>query len=115
MQQVLKCSDNGVEKVRQIVHILCLTTFQNVTPRELDVLCEFVMFGYTREAKNSFVLNYNTTEANFNQIVKRLTEKGILIPRPYRDKGKLLHPDFEKLKSIYVDNKHEYLIVEVNG
>lgn len=112
-QQVVKCSENNVEKIRQIVHILCITTFQDVTPRELDVLCEFVLFDYSKEAKNSFMINYKTTEANFNQVVKRLTHKGILIPKPYKN-GKLLHPDFKKLKELYVDNRNDYLIVLVN-
>lgn len=112
-QQVMRCSDSEVERIRQIVHILCITTFQDVTPRELDVLCEFVLFDYGKEAKNSFMLNYKTTEANFNQIVKRLTDKGILLPKPYKN-GKLLHPDFKTLKELYVDNKNEFLIVHVN-
>ncbi len=113
-QQLVRCSDNAVERVRQLVHILCITTFQDVTPRELDVLCEFVLFDYGKEAKNSFMLNHNTTEANFNQIVKRLTDKGILIPKPYKN-GKLMHPDFKKLKELYIDDSNDFLIVQVNG
>jgi hypothetical protein len=113
-QQLVRCSTVDVEKIRQIVHILCITTFQDVTPRELDVLCEFVMFDYSKEAKNSFILNYNTTEANFNQIIKRLTDKGILLPKPYKS-GKTLHPDFKKLKELYVDQKNDFLIVQVNN
>lgn len=112
---ILQTSENTVERVRQLVQILCLTSFNSdVTKRELDVLYECVMFGYSKEAVNSFMLNHKTTKENFSVIADRLTTKGILLRKKHKQ-GKDLHPDFVKLKELYFDGNSKFLIVTNNN
>jgi hypothetical protein len=115
MQQIIKCSKVDVEKIRQIVQITCITEFNNdVTPREIDILCEYFLHDRSEDAKRSFVLNTGTSNANFHQTSKRLAEKGILIAIQNRDIGKELHPTLKTLKKLYIEENHAYLIVQVN-
>lgn len=115
MQQVIRCSKLEVEKIKQIVQMTCITEFNNdVTPREIDVLCEYFLHERSEDAKASFVLNTKTSNANFHQTSKRLAEKGILIPIKNRDIGKELHPTLKSLKKLYIEDNHTYLIVQVN-
>ena len=104
----LTFSSNKVEKVRQLVNIFCILNFQDVTGRELDLLCEVIYHkGVNEEAKKAFRLNYKTSAANYGQVVKRLSDKGILIDKEttqgYRQRtGKIMHPDFEALTKHFV-------------
>ena len=96
------CSENEVDKVRQLTQILCILSFSDVTGRELDILCEFLYHGGVNEkAKKSFTMNYKTSKANYGQLVKRLSDKGILTDKPTRT-GKDLHPEFNTLKQHFL-------------
>jgi len=108
---ILRTSENEVERVRQLVQMVCLTSFKNkLSSRELDVLFECVMFGYGEEAKKAFMLNHKVTKENFSVISDRLAKKGVLVNKKNRQ-GKDLHEDFIKLRELYIDGKSQYLIV----
>lgn len=99
----IKCSENRVEKVRQLTQIFCILDFQDITPRELDLLCEIIYHnGVNDKSKKSFILTYKTSSANHGQLVKRLSDKGILVDKQART-GKVLHSSFNDLKKYYVD------------
>jgi len=115
MQQVIKCKPNSLERIRQLVQIMCITRFKDITPREIDVLCEYFQSETTEDIINSFKLNTGTSSTNFYQTSKRLAEKGILIPIKNKDIGKDLHPDLKVLKELYINNDNKYLIIQVNG
>lgn len=107
----LDSSENKVEGVRQFVHTLCLFRFQNVTNRELDLLCEILRCGGVNDkAKKSFMINYRTTKENYGQLVKRLGDKGILVSLDTRN-GKKLHSDFENLLKIYLNSKSDVPLI----
>lgn len=99
---------NKVERVRQLVHIFCIVNFQDITDRELDLMCEIIYHkGVNENSKKSFMLNYKTSAANYGQVIKRLSDKGILINKQSTDgyitrTGKLLHQDFEALMKHFV-------------
>lgn len=108
---ILRTSENEVERVRQLVQIVCITSFKNkLSSRELDVLYECVMFGYGEEARNSFMLNHKVTKENFSVISDRLSKKGVLVNKENRQ-GKELHKEFLTLKELYLDGNSQYLIV----
>jgi hypothetical protein len=104
----LWCSKDKVKRVRQLVHVFCIFNFQDVTDRELDLLCEIIYHkGVNTNAKNSFMLNYKTSAANYGQVIKRLADKGILVNKEFNGlyqqrTGKLLHKDFEALMTHFV-------------
>ena len=99
---------NKVERVRQLVHIFCIVNFQDITDRELDLMCEIIYHkGVNENSKKSFMLNYKTSSANYGQVIKRLSDKGILVNKQTTDgyvtrTGKLLHKDFEALMKHFV-------------
>lgn len=109
----LKSSNNKVEAVRQFVHTLCLFSFSDVTRRELDLLCEILRCGGVNDkAKKSFMINYKTTKENYGQLIKRLSDKGILVNLDTRN-GKKLHENLVKLLEFYLENpKPSYLFLE---
>lgn len=100
----LKSNANRIKAVRQFVQTFCIFEFQDVTPRELDLLCEIIACGDVCEkAKKNFLLNYETTKENYSQIVKRLADKGILKDKETRN-GKRLHESLKNLSEMYINN-----------
>lgn len=112
----INCSENKVDKIRQLTRIFCILSYQDVTDRELDLLCEFIYCGgVTAKAKKSFMLQYNTSSENYSQLVKRLFDKKILYNKDHRS-GKVLHSDFKKLAEYYVEtDEKNILVVKING
>ena len=103
----LKSKGDRIKAIRQFVQTFCIFEFQDVTARELDLLCEILACGELNEkAKKNFILNYNTTKENYSQIVLRLSAKGILEDKERRN-GKVLHESLKKLSEIYINNKTE--------
>ncbi len=101
---LLKSSENKVEAIRQFVQTICIFNFQNITGRELDLLCEILRCGGVNDtAKKSFKINYKTTNENYGQLIKRLSDKGILTERERRN-GKELHELFFTYLKLYVNN-----------
>lgn len=112
----LKSNQNRIKAVRQFVQTFCIFEFQDVTPRELDLLCEIIACGEVGEqAKKNFILNHETTKENYSQIIKRLSDKGILKDRDRRN-GKRLHESLEKLSEMYINaeknGKSKYMMLE---
>lgn len=114
------CSKNKVDRVRQLTQILCILEFQDVTGRELDLLCEFIYHdGVNDKAKKSFMANYKTSAANYGQVVKRLSDKKILVEkevdagRNTHQIGKILHKSFEDLKRIYINKTEDNILAVV--
>lgn len=104
---ILSSDTNKVKAVRQFVQTFCIFAFQDVTPRELDLLCEIIYCGEVGEkAKKNFIMNYNTTKDNYAQIIKRLADKGILKDKETRS-GKKIHDEFKKLSEMYVNSKSD--------
>ena len=90
--------------IRQFVKTFCIFRFQDISSRELDLLCEIINVGEVSErSKKNFILNFETTKENYSQIVKRLSDKGILINKERRN-GKELHPDILDLSEYYINN-----------
>ncbi len=107
---VLKSSENEVEAIRQCVQTICIFRFQNITGRELDLLCEILACGGVNEkAKTRFKINYKTTNENYGQLVKRLSDKGILVEKDRRN-GKELHGIFFNYLDLYVNKKTPNLL-----
>lgn len=114
----LRSSKNEIEAVRQFVQTICIFKFNDVTGRELDLLCEIIRCeGVNEKSKKSFMINYKTSAANFGQLVKRLSDKGILIDKAKRN-GKDLAEDFVNFTELYLkNNKSNYipLVWEINS
>lgn len=105
-------SKDKIKAIRQLVHTLCLFYFDDVTKRELDVLCEIINIGEVNyEVKDSFIINYKTTKENYAQILNRLSKKGILVSKKNRT-GRDLHPYFEDIMDIINGKKDKFILIE---
>jgi hypothetical protein len=91
-------SEDKVKAIRQLVRVFCIYEFEDVSDKELDLLCEIIYAkgDIHEKAKKNFILNYKVSKSNFGQIVYRLGKKNILVPQTNRN-GKQLHPSFQLL------------------
>lgn len=106
----LRSSENKIEAIRQCIQTICIFRFQDVTMRELDLLCELLRCGGVNDkSKKSFMISYKTSSANYGQLVKRLSDKGILVDLPHRN-GKRLADIFEHFAEKYLESKNEEFI-----
>lgn len=106
---------NKFVATRQLVQLLCILYFEDVAERELDLLCECVMAGsLCDEAKESFIINSQTTASNWAVTLSRLSKKGILVERPHRT-GKKLHPYFNDVIDIINGKKKNIILIQYNG
>ena len=97
---LIQGSKDRLESIRQLTHTICLFYFKSITNRELDLLCEIISVGdVCKEAKESFMHNYQTTKDNTAQIINRLSKKNIIVDRKFKT-GRELHPTFKNLRDL---------------
>jgi len=61
---------NKPKAIRQLVQTLCIFYFEDVTSRELDVLCEIVHAGEVGyDSKTAFMLNYKASKESYFQVI----------------------------------------------
>jgi hypothetical protein len=108
-------SKNKMKAVRQLVHTLCIFYFEDITPRELDVLCEIVHAGEVGyDSKMSFIVNYKASKESYFQVLDRLTRKGILKKKEYKT-GKEVHEYFKNVRDIVEGKKDKYIILQYDS
>lgn len=110
---LLKSKSNSIIAIRQFVQTICIFEFRDVTMRELDLLCELLRCGGVNEkAKKSFLINYKTTKENYGQLIKRLSDKGILINNEMRN-GKQLNDVLKKFIDLYINiSSQNYMAIK---
>ncbi len=105
-------SRDKVKAIRQMVQTLCIFYFDNITSRELDVLCEIVHAGEVGfDSKTSFMVNYKASKESYFQVLDRLTKKGILQKKQFRT-GKELHAYFKDIRYIVEGKKDKFIIIQ---
>lgn len=103
-------SKDKIKAIRQLVQTLCIFYFEDVTSRELDVLCEIVHAGEVGyDSKTAFMLNYKSSKESYFQVLDRLYRKGVLRKKEFRT-GKEVHPYFKYIRAI-IDGKKDSLIL----
>ena len=101
-------SRDKVKAIRQVVQTLCIFYFEDITSRELDVLCEIVHAGEVgMDAKKSFMMNYKCSKESYFQVLDRLTKKGILQKKQWKT-GKEIHSYFRDIIGIVNGNMSEH-------
>lgn len=97
-------SKDKVKAIRQMVQTLCIFYFEDITSRELDVLCEIVHAGEVgQDAKTAFMVNHKCTKESYFQVLDRLTKKGILQKKQWKT-GKEIHSYFKDIISVVKGN-----------
>lgn len=110
---------NLVTSLRQMVQVLCILYFESITEREIDLLCEIINTGeLTKEAKRSFMLNYNTSVQVTENLITRLSQKGILVNKinvyKYRS-GRVLNKQFDTLISVVNGQANKKVILNFDN
>lgn len=108
-------SKNKIKAIRQLVQTLCIFYFEDVTSRELDVLCEIVHAGEVGyDSKTSFMVNYKSNKESYFQVLFRLTKKGILQKKQYKT-GKELHPYFKDIRYVVEGKKDKFIVLQYDA
>lgn len=100
--------------MRSLLKIYAIVLFkEDITDREAEVLSEYVVYGCNREADKVIELNYGISGNNIKQIGSRLQKKGLLVPKQYRQIGRDMHPDLEKMKEMFLNKTEKFLLLQV--
>lgn len=105
-------SKNKIKAVRQLVRVMCVLYFEDITPRELDAMSSIIMAGEVgSNSKILYITDYKTTKEGYNQQLDRLYKKGILVKKDHRT-GKKLHPLFDNiLKTLKGDFSERSMVI----
>lgn len=68
----------------------------------IDVLTFYALNGYNRETKLMIIETLQISSDNLTQINAELTKSGYLIRDSNNFRKKTLHPDLERLKSVFI-------------
>ena len=108
-------SKDKIKAIRQIVQTLCIFYFEDVTSRELDVLCEIVHAGEVGyNSKTAFMVNYKSSKESYFQVLDRLYKKGVLCKKAFRT-GKEVHPYFKDIGDIVEGKKDNLILIQYDG
>ncbi|HSE99877.1 MAG TPA: hypothetical protein VLA48_03190 [Nitrososphaeraceae archaeon] len=100
--------------MRSLLKIYTIVLFkEEITDREAEVLSEYIVYGCNRKADKVIELNYGISGNNIKQIGSRLQKKGLLIPKKYRDVGRDMHPELEKIRELFLNKKEKFLLLQV--
>lgn len=110
----LTIEENTVLTMRSLLKIYAIVMFkEDITDREAEVLSEYVVYGCNKEADKVIELNYGISGNNIKQIGSRLQKKGLLVPKKYRDIGRDMHPELEKMKEMFLNKDQRFLLLQI--
>jgi len=94
-----------IDKVLNIFSILELggSLGDPLSPRELVVIRDYMLHGYSLETKRGILLNLNITSANLDQINHKLKKKGFLESHKTNERKKVVNKELLNLKSVFMD------------
>lgn len=100
--------------MRSLLKIYSIVVFkEEITDREAEVLSEYIIYGCNKQADAVIELNYGISTNNIKQIGSRLQKKGLLVPKKYRNVGRDMHPTLEKMRELFLNKDHKYLLLQV--
>lgn len=106
---------NDVQKFDLILHLYSKTELKKeLSERELIVLREYILNGYSTKTKDGICLTLQIKKGNLNAINCNLQKKGFLKPHPTTQKLKVLEEKLNFLKEMFLDTPGNRKIFLVN-
>lgn len=114
---VKKKSLNEVETLTIVLKLYALTVLeQELSPREVTVLRDYIINGYSKQTKDGIRLALGISEANLNTLNCSLQKKGFLKPHKTNQRKKELGDAVENLKQVFFNRtKKTFLIQFINA
>jgi len=95
---------NDVQLVDTIMYLFSKTVLnKELSNKEVIVLREYVLNGYSKQTKNSLLLELNIQPQTLNTMNYHLKNKGFLRPHPQNQRLKLLNEKLLELKEFIED------------
>lgn len=104
---------NKLELLEIVMSLYSKTVLnKEISSKEKTVLREYILHGYSKETKDSIVLDLEITTSNLNTVNYALQKKGFLEPHPKNQRLKLLNEDLKKLRDCFTsqDKKKMFLV-----
>jgi len=105
-----------IDKVLNIFSILDLggSLGEPLSPRELVVIRDYILHGYSLETKRGIMLNLGIKSSNLDQINHKLKIKGFLEPHKTNQRKKVVNKELLNLKEVFMDGEIENRMFIIN-
>lgn len=109
---VSKVKTNEIETFSLVLKLYGLTVLnEELSPREITVLRDYILNGYSKETKLGIRLTLGISAANLNTLNSNLQKKGFLEPHPRNQREKLLSKELLDLKEVFYKRKKKYFLI----
>ena len=109
---VSKVKTNEIETFSLVLKLYGLTVLnEELSPREITVLRDYILNGYSKETKMGIRLTLGISAANLNTLNSNLQKKGFLEPHPRNQREKLLSKELLDLKEVFYKRKKKYFLI----
>lgn len=106
---------NRVEMIDTVLLIFASTVLnETLQPREIIVLRDYLLNGYSTETKKALKLTLGITNLNLDQINHKLKKKGFLESHKTNERQKVLSQKLLDLKNVFIDSGVENRVLLIN-
>jgi hypothetical protein len=84
-----KEATNELEIIHTALKVYAAVTLKTpLSPRELTVLTQYILKGYSKKTKKTIEIDLNIDERNLNTLNHSLQKKNFLLPHPTNQRNK---------------------------
>lgn len=106
---------NKVEMIDTVLIIFASTVLnETLSPREMIVLRDYLLNGYSPKTKKALKLTLGITNLNLDQINHKLKKKGFLEPHKTNERQKVLSKKLLDLKNVFIDSNVDNRVFLIN-
>jgi hypothetical protein len=102
------------EILRCIKMYVILKDIKKLTGRKLEVLAYYLSYGYSKDTKKDIIKGIRITDSNLNNINHELRKMGVINSVGYNQSANEVNPDLLEFKKFMVDNKGNYVLIELS-
>jgi len=110
---VKKKNLDEVETLTIVLKLYALTVLdKELSPREVTVLRDYIINGYSKQTKEGIRLSLGISEANLNTLNCSLQSKGFLKPHKTNQRKKELGDAIEHLKQVFLNRSKKTFLIQ---
>lgn len=102
------------EILRCIKMYVILKDIKKLTGRKLEVLAYYLLYGYNKETKKKVIKGIKITDSNLNNINHELRKMGVINKVGYNQSANEVNKYLLEFKRFIVDNKGNYVLINLN-
>lgn len=106
---------NRVEMIDTVLIIFANTVLnETLSPREIIVLRDYLLNGYSTQTKKALRLTLGITNSNLDQINHKLKKKGFLEAHKTNERQKVPNQKLLDLKDVFIDSEVDNRVFLIN-